>query len=151
MNAIRTRRGSGGFTLIEVMIVVAVVAILSAIAYPSYQSYLRRVNRSQAQQLMVEISSKEVQYFLDARAYTATIGAGGLNIPNRDNWTCAADCGNSRYTVHVDLVAGPPPGFKVKAVAIGSQAEDGDLYLNGDSAYAYAEGIKYRTGGDNKW
>jgi len=148
MNAIRKRRG--GFTLIEVMIVVAIIAILSAIAYPSYLRYLQRVNRSQAQQLMMEISSKQVQYFLDARAYTATIGAGGLNI-RRDDWTCAADCSNGRYTVRVDLV-GPPAGFMVKATATGPQADDGDLYLNADPTYtSYVEGTKYRTAGDNKW
>ncbi|HYT15145.1 MAG TPA: prepilin-type N-terminal cleavage/methylation domain-containing protein, partial [Burkholderiales bacterium] len=98
MNAIRKRWC--GFTLIEVMIVVAVIGILAAIAYPSYQSYLQRGNRSQAEQLMMAISNKEVQYFLDARAYTATIGAGGLNI-SQDTWTCAADCSNSNYTVHI--------------------------------------------------
>ena len=149
MNAIRKRRS--GFTLIEVMIVVAIIAILSAIAYPSYLQYLQRVNRSQAQQLMMEISSKQVQYFLDARAYTATIGPGGLNIPNRDDWTCIADCSNGKYTVHVDLVAGPPPGFMIKATATGPQVGDGDVYLNADPTYTYVEGIKYRTAGDNKW
>ena len=149
MNAIR--KGRRGFTLIEMMITVAIIAILSAIAYPSYLAYLRRGNRSQAEQLMMEISSKQVQYFLDARAYTATIGTGGLNIPGRDNWTCTADCSNGNYTVHIDLVAGPPPGFQIKATATGSQAVDGDLYFNADPSYTWAEGSKYRTAGDNKW
>ncbi len=149
MNAIRKRWC--GFTLIEVMIVVAVIGILAAIAYPSYQSYLQRGNRSQAEQLMMAISNKEVQYFLDARAYTATIGAGGLNI-SQDTWTCAADCSNSNYTVHINLVAGPPPAFMIKATAAGSQAADGDLYLNADPTYTnWVEGFKYRTAGNNQW
>src|SRR5712692_5534256 len=107
MNAIRERRR--GFTLIEVMTVVAIIGILAAIAYPSYLKYLQRLNRSQAQQLMMQISSRQVQYFLDARAYTATIGPGGLNIPNRDDWTCTAVCSNGKYTVQVDLVGPPGP------------------------------------------
>lgn len=37
-----------GFTLIELMIVVAVVALLAAVALPSYQSYIRKSRRADA-------------------------------------------------------------------------------------------------------
>ena len=46
---IDTPRRLGGFTLIEVMIVVAIVAILTAIALPSYREYVLRSHRSDAQ------------------------------------------------------------------------------------------------------
>lgn len=45
-----------GFTLIELMIVVAVVAILAAIAYPSYQEYVRKARRAQAKADLVELA-----------------------------------------------------------------------------------------------
>lgn len=41
-------RKNVGFTLIELMIVVAIVAILAAVAYPSYQAHVIRTNRALA-------------------------------------------------------------------------------------------------------
>jgi type IV pilus assembly protein PilE len=114
-----------GFTLIELMIVVVVLGILGAIAYPSYSQYVKRGHRSAAQQLMMKIASREEQYVLDARAYTAALtGAGSINLgATEDSYTCtAAQCANAFYTITVALVAGPPPGYTITATATGTQA-----------------------------
>jgi len=120
-----------GFTLIELMIVVAVISILSAIAYPSYISYMARSRRSDAQQLMQEIALKEGQYILDARAYTATLGTGGLNI-NRSGWTCTTNCTNPNYTVSAAIDnTTTPPSYTVSGTPVSgsTQANDGTLGL----------------------
>lgn len=52
-----------GFTLIELMIVVAIIGILSAIAYPSYSQYVLRSNRADAQALMLETAQFMERYF----------------------------------------------------------------------------------------
>lgn len=69
---------SGGFTLIEVMIVVAVIAILAAFALPSYRDYVRRGQTAEAFNSLSDFRSKMEQYYQDNRKY----GAGS---------TCASD------------------------------------------------------------
>ncbi|WP_372922085.1 type IV pilin protein [Roseovarius sp.] len=51
-----------GFTLIELMIVVAVVAILAAIAYPSYQSYILKSQRADAHDALLRIQLEQERY-----------------------------------------------------------------------------------------
>jgi len=117
------RQPAKGFTLIELMMVVAVIAIIAAVGYPSYGSYVIRTNRSVAQQFMMNIANRQEQYLLDARAYTATIGSGGLNL------AAPAELA-TRYTFAVAIDAGPPPTYTITATAIGGQATDGNLTLN---------------------
>lgn len=125
----------GGFTLIELMIVVLIIGILAAIGYPSYQDYVKRGHRSAAQQLMMKIASREEQYMLDARAYTSVLtasGGTGLGMgATDDDYTCTSgQCANSRYTITVSVTAGPPAGYTVTATATGTQVSDGNLTLD---------------------
>jgi len=123
-------KGERGFTLIELMIVVVVVAVLATVAWPSYTSYVKRAKRSDAQQFMLDISSREEHYLLDARAYTGALDSTGLNLTRQD-WTCSATtCSNANYDITVAATAGPPPAYSISATAKGSQASDGNLSLN---------------------
>lgn len=71
---------SRGFTLIELMIVVAVVGILAAIAYPSYIDSIRKSRRADAKSALLDATQRQERFFTENNQYTATIGAGGLNF-----------------------------------------------------------------------
>jgi type IV pilus assembly protein PilE len=72
------KRLNSGFTLVEVMIVVAIVAILSSIALPSYTDYTRRATIPEATTALADQRNKMEQFFLDNRNYGP--GACGANL-----------------------------------------------------------------------
>lgn len=80
--AIRGHRSrKRGFTLIELMIVVAVVAILAAIAYPSYQEYVRKSRRAQAKADLVELAQLAERYHTVNNTYDGFEKSSGGSLP----------------------------------------------------------------------
>ncbi len=118
-----------GFTLIELMIVVAVMAIIATIALLSYNNYIIKSHRAAVQQFMQSIASREEQYYLDVRQYTTTVISGGLNLSIPSEVV-------GYYMVGVTLNGGPPPGYTITATPVGgsTQANDGILQLDNTGA-----------------
>lgn len=70
------RKTTTGFTLIELMVVVAIVAILSAIAIPSYTDYVTRGKLTEAHNGLSAYRVSMEQYYQDNRTYVAAAGGG---------------------------------------------------------------------------
>jgi type IV pilus assembly protein PilE len=119
--------GENGFTLIELMIVVAIVAVLTLIAYPSYQSFVVKANRSQAKSYLMDLAQKQQMYFNDSRSY-ATKGELGAAEPIKVS---------SNYLVTFDITTStPPPKFTILAEPLAGSQQDGDGDLSIDNTGA---------------
>lgn len=69
------RGRTGGFTLLELLIVVAIIAILAAIAMPIYQSYILRSRRAQGRAALMTLLQQEEAYMMQNGSYlTFTAG-----------------------------------------------------------------------------
>ncbi len=102
-----------GFTLIELMIVVAVVAILATIAMPSYQEHVRKSRRAQAKADLVELAQQLERHHTVQNSYA------GLTLP----FTQSPRDGTSRYTL--SYVGTPAAGtFTIQAVPGEGQSSD---------------------------
>ncbi|HTN32848.1 MAG TPA: type IV pilin protein [Marinobacter sp.] len=71
---------ANGFTLIELMIVVAIIGIISAIAYPSYQSHVEKTRRSLASADLLELAQWMERRYATNFDYRAT-GGGAPTLP----------------------------------------------------------------------
>lgn len=83
-----------GFTLIELMIVVAIIGILAAIAYPNYTEYVRRTHRAEIASLLSEQTQSLERFYSRTGQYADVAASGGNAAP-----TLAISAGNAYYTI----------------------------------------------------
>ena len=61
-----------GFTLIEMVIVVAIIGIMAAIAYPSYVEYVKRGYRTEGMAMLNDAAARQERYFAQNNSYSPT-------------------------------------------------------------------------------
>ncbi len=110
-----------GFTLLELMIVVAIIGVVASIAYPSYQRYLVKAHRSAAQQFMLEVANRQEQFMLDNRTYTDLAGLGLATPP--------ADVSGFYEVTAVPNNGATPPTFAITATPKAGTIQAGESVL----------------------
>ena len=106
----------GGFTLIELIIVIAIIATLAGIAVPTMSDHLRRGRIVEAVSRLADHRVRMEQYFLDHRRYDDGAGACGYPVA-----TAAADA----FALACTLSA---TGYSVTATGLAGKGAQGFVY-----------------------
>lgn len=108
-----------GFTLVELMVVVAIVAILAAIAIPSYGRYTYRARRTEGQALLMHIANAQERYYAVHNRY-GDLAAIGYS----SSATAMSESGHYQAQVTVQDTNGTGQAYVAMANGQGVQAGD---------------------------
>lgn len=126
-----------GFTLIEIMVVVALVAVLTAIALPIYRSQVLKARRTDAKTALLDLASREERYFTTNNAYT--------NVPGQLGYAGAfpvAVPSSSEFIYGISVTASTTSSWTATAVPNGNQVNDscGTYVINDQGVQANSSG-----------
>ena len=125
-----------GFSLIELMIVVAIIGILANIAYHSYVEYVRRSARAEARAAMMNMAHMQERNFTDRGTYVAVSGT--ANAP----WSSLNWSGSSAASRKYDITVTTPTtsSYTITATPVGQDPTCGDLTLTNDGTKGASAG-----------
>jgi len=127
----KSRKPLKGFTLIELMIVVAVVGVLAAIAIPSYQDYVRRSQRAEARAEVLRAEGWLERFYTENNRYSNN-ATNDQNTAFSTRFTGVPAGSTTRYTIALTITNGGA-SYTISATPTTTGP------MNGDACGAYSK------------
>lgn len=131
---VKTSPRVGGFTLIELMVVIAIVAILMALALPSWRTYVDRGKRTDAKSQLLQAAQYMHRFYAANDSYSAARDGASIKTLIPDNLRKSPITGATLYTLDTDTSTFSPSELtlRFRPSATGSMSADpcGTLVLD---------------------
>jgi type IV pilus assembly protein PilE len=128
--AARSSHRAGGFSLIELMVVVTIASILFAIAVPSYVTFIRQSRRTEAKTAVLDLAGREERYLsTNPAAYTTVpgnLGYAAFGIPIGSGYYSLAVCTVPPAASCPPSAIATAPAYTVTATPVAGQSQAND-------------------------
>lgn len=146
LNLIKAR--NSGFTLIELMIVVAIIGILASIAYPSYLDYVERARRSDAQGALLGLANAMERHHTANNTY---LGAGAPNTGAPSIFPDEVPRDGTVKYYDLTITAATATTYTLRATPKNAQAGDGVMELTSTGIKRWDSDNDGVGTGDDTW
>lgn len=147
----RKNPASRGFTLIEMLIVVAIIGIIAAIAYPSYMGYTERARRTEAQSALLGLANAMERHYTATNAYSGAGAGGDTGAPSIYPDEAPVDGSVKYYDLTINTANAS--SYILRATPKNAQSSDGYLELTSQGVKRWDKNNSGNTNeaGENNW
>ena len=141
-----------GFTLMELMIVVAVLGLLVAIAYPSYQNYVNDTKRADAQGALTGFAGAMERHYTANNSYLGA-GTGGADTGAPAVYATQSPIDGTPKSYNLTIQAATATTYTLRATPIGGQIGNGlmELLSTGQKRWDKDNSGTATGTGENNW
>jgi type IV pilus assembly protein PilE len=144
MTTAMTANRPRGFTLIELMIVVAIIAILAGIGYPSYTAYVVRASREAAKSELLQLQNLQEKIYLNSNGYATSVTAAYNGRSDGGLGASSGKTSDNKYTITINPSSGTAiQSYTLTATPIiqKSQELDGNITASSNGTRTWGSAV----------